>query len=457
MNTNHLEEFIANPPSSPGAIFNDETQFQHNFLNDDLTGGGLLAGPTDCEMTDVWLSMEQAFENDISAMLPNTDGQLSEQDLIVSDLIDSASSLQELSQTIKTEPLDFDDCSSGLDSDLAYNDIKIEVDDRITLDRSIEKALNLNFPVHTHITSSIVNTGLTVTATSRPILKTKEEQDKKIFFCQQCGKKFSSLPDLKCHKMLCYGSNASDGSRPYKCDKCGCSYTRKYHLDTHKDRYHSNTSYSCGKCLKVYRAREDYLRHLRKNNCTPSRMKASKTNQELIMNSQRLNNVHRFPCRHCPKRFFRRHYLERHIEEKHHKDWAEQETCEICTPSQPTSSASSPSTDISITPVESDVSSDDSGLIIDHISGKLSGSIKAGQRFRLTSSNNNTLINVISHGDDIVGNGLYIKPDNSLYQCVMCDYTTKNITQLSRHLEKHQATKTTVTATPKASINIVAV
>lgn len=114
-------------------------------------------------------------------------------------------------------------------------------------------------------------------------------------------------------------------------------------------------------------------------------------------------------------------------------------------------------TDISITPVESDVSSDDSGLIIDHISGKLSGSIKAGQRFRLTSSNNNTLINVISHGDDIVGNGLYIKPDNSLYQCVMCDYTTKNITQLSRHLEKHQATKTTVTATPKASINIVAV
>jgi len=33
MNTNHLEEFIANPPSSPGAIFNDETQFQHNFLN----------------------------------------------------------------------------------------------------------------------------------------------------------------------------------------------------------------------------------------------------------------------------------------------------------------------------------------------------------------------------------------------------------------------------------------
>jgi len=65
-------------------------------------------------MTDVWLSMEQAFENDISAMLPNTDGQLSEQDLIVSDLIDSASSLQELSQTIKTEPLDFDDCSSGM-------------------------------------------------------------------------------------------------------------------------------------------------------------------------------------------------------------------------------------------------------------------------------------------------------------------------------------------------------
>lgn len=50
-----------------------------------------------------------------------------------------------------------------------------------------------------------------------------------------------------------------------------------------------------------------------------------------------------------------------------------------------------------------------------------------------------TTINVIGPGDDLIGNGLYIKPDSSLYQCVMCDYTTKYISQLSQHLDKHQA------------------
>lgn len=213
----------------------------------------------------------------------------------------------------------------------------MEVDDKLEYGQALERTLN--FPINTAMRNTTVST-------SRPVFPGNEDQEKKHFSCQQCGAKFSTLPDLKCHKMLCYGSNASDTSRPYKCEKCGCSYTRKYHLDTHKDRYHSNTSYSCGKCLKVYRAREDYLRHLRKNSCTASRNKASKMSQELIMNSQRLHNVHRFPCRHCPKRFFRRHYLERHIEEKHHKDWSEQESCEICSPSSSRnmSNASSPCT-----------------------------------------------------------------------------------------------------------------
>lgn len=66
------------------------------------------------EMSDVWLSMEQAFENEIGAMLPDTDDDLScEPGLTVNGLIDSAASLHELSQTIKTEALDFDDSSNG--------------------------------------------------------------------------------------------------------------------------------------------------------------------------------------------------------------------------------------------------------------------------------------------------------------------------------------------------------
>ena len=65
-------------------------------------------------MSDVWLSMEQAFENDISAMLPDTDDSLpSEPGFTVTDLIDSAASLHELSQTIKTEPLEFDESPNG--------------------------------------------------------------------------------------------------------------------------------------------------------------------------------------------------------------------------------------------------------------------------------------------------------------------------------------------------------
>lgn len=240
-------------------------------------------------------------------------------------------------------------------------EIKVDIDDKADfpiLQHSHQKKLNFPLLYQQQVakvkavapaTSRIISTGVAAPRliTSATTIIRESDNDKKVFSCQNCGSKYSTLPDLKCHKMLCYGSNASDSSRPYKCDKCGCSYTRKYHLDTHKDRYHSNTSYSCGKCLKIYRAREDYLRHLRKNSCTAPRARTvSKSSEELIMNSQRLNNVHRFPCKHCPKRFFRRHYLERHIEEKHHGEWKDQENCSICSPgsSRNQSNASSPAT-----------------------------------------------------------------------------------------------------------------
>ena len=79
------------------------------------------------EMSDVWLSMEQAFENDLNAMLPDTDDNLnSDTGLTVTDLIGSVASLQELSQTIKTEALDFDESSNGnnLQTPVFTKDIK---------------------------------------------------------------------------------------------------------------------------------------------------------------------------------------------------------------------------------------------------------------------------------------------------------------------------------------------
>lgn len=95
---------------------------------------------------------------------------------------------------------------------------------------------------------------------------------------------------------------------------------------------------------------------------------------------------------------------------------------------------------MSVTPAESDVSSDDSGLMVEEIGmstlKKKPVTQIVARSGEVTSS---MLINVIGHSNELRGNGLYLKPENSLYQCVMCDYTTKNIAQLSRHLEKHQA------------------
>lgn len=71
-------------------------------------------------MSDVWLSMEQAFENDLSAMLPITDDQLSNGGLIVSDFIDSNVSINEL-HSIKTEPLEFDDCDADVSGSKSIN------------------------------------------------------------------------------------------------------------------------------------------------------------------------------------------------------------------------------------------------------------------------------------------------------------------------------------------------
>ena len=79
-----------------------------HLLTDNLNRSGLLGGAGSADMSDVWLSMEQAFENDISAMLPNTDDHLSEPGLIVSDLMDSNVTLNDIAHTIKSEPLDLD-------------------------------------------------------------------------------------------------------------------------------------------------------------------------------------------------------------------------------------------------------------------------------------------------------------------------------------------------------------
>ena len=86
--------------------------------------------------------------------------------------------------------------------------------------------------------------------------------------------------------------------------------------------------------------------------------------------------------------------------------------------------------------IESDFSSDDSGLMVEDMGVSAA---KRARRMTSVTTDSSTTINVIGPGDDLIGNGLYIKPDNSLYKCVMCDYTTKYISQLSLHLEKHQA------------------
>lgn len=82
------------------------------MLTDTFNEGSLLSSHSDCEMSDVWLSMEQAFENDLSDFMPDTDDNL-RGSCLVTDLIDSAACLQELSQTIKAEPLDFEDAAAG--------------------------------------------------------------------------------------------------------------------------------------------------------------------------------------------------------------------------------------------------------------------------------------------------------------------------------------------------------
>lgn len=105
---------------------------------------------------------------------------------------------------------------------------------------------------------------------------------------------------------------------------------------------------------------------------------------------------------------------------------------------------------MSVTPTESDVSSDDSGLVAEDMGMRVVK--KPGVQIvsrRTVDSGSSMLINVIGHGEELRGNGLYMKPESSLYQCVMCDYTTKYIAQLSWHLEKHQAGSATTTTSNK--------
>uniref|UniRef100_A0A8B9VX70 C2H2-type domain-containing protein n=1 Tax=Anas zonorhyncha TaxID=75864 RepID=A0A8B9VX70_9AVES len=103
------------------------------------------------------------------------------------------------------------------------------------------------------------------------------------FACPQCGRCFSSRPNLIAH------TKAHAGARPFTCEQCGRGFSRKSHLARHQAVHTGTRPHGCAQCGKRFSSKTNLARH------------------------QAVHTGHRpYICTQCGKSFSRKTHLLRH-------------------------------------------------------------------------------------------------------------------------------------------------
>ena len=99
-----------------------------------------------------------------------------------------------------------------------------------------------------------------------------------------------------------------EGKKYFKCNHCGCKYTRKHILKAHIDRVHKGKGHKCDVCGKIFAQKWDLNRHI---SCVHE-------------------NKRNFGCQICPKAFANKADLQKHMREYVHENDGWKYKCEFC-------------------------------------------------------------------------------------------------------------------------------
>ena len=159
----------------------------------------------------------------------------------------------------------------------------------------------------------------------------------KLFTCNLCSKKFTSVQGVDAHQRLrCLSLHKKNPKvlKVYHCDECGRPCKDKKRLMDHLASHSHIRSHKCDLCPKTYKTMGTLLRHRRKHqdkfhHCSecdfktrwPTSLKAHFTTVHSVDNRIFLD------CPHCPYKTKNKFYLKRHVE-LHSDD--RPFICEIC-------------------------------------------------------------------------------------------------------------------------------
>ncbi|KAL0859726.1 hypothetical protein ABMA27_010088 [Loxostege sticticalis] len=139
----------------------------------------------------------------------------------------------------------------------------------------------------------------------------------KTYFCELCGKGYSTPGGLRVHERFTHGN-----AKPHECEYCGKKFTAPSYLKTHMIKHTGEKNFKCDICGGKFVSKEALLYHTRRH--TGEKPYSCKfCNERFVNASARAEHIkfkHVGPtlmCEICSHKFVTSHFLKQHMSRHH--------------------------------------------------------------------------------------------------------------------------------------------